>query len=210
MPKKLKYRKRITSFINYAIAPVTNNPELNNEISNSNNVPIVLKPSFPPILTINDLTKNVNTNNKPKFFPNAFIVYRMALMKEYRVKNYKLPLMSEISKIAKNSWNMEPKNIKDFYESLVKNAKSTYKKNNIQIVMDKHMNNVVNNQESVTCGAEIEKEKNIVEVQDVNNNIVSFPNNSSTNISSNFNTSTLNDQEYIRVLEQTIDLLLRN
>lgn len=220
MPKKQKYRKRVASFVNYDISAVANNSELNNEINNSNNVSIVLKPSFPPILTINDLIKNDNTNNKPKLFPNAFIAYRTALMKEYRVKHYKLPPMSEVSKIAKNSWNMEPKNIKDFYESLIKDAKLTFKKNNIQIVLDKHMSNVVNNQESVNCDVEREKEKKQVEVQDSNNiDIASFPNVSSTNISlvnsSNFNTSyvtdsTLNDQEYIRVLEQTIDLLLRN
>uniref|UniRef100_U9T7G1 Uncharacterized protein n=1 Tax=Rhizophagus irregularis (strain DAOM 181602 / DAOM 197198 / MUCL 43194) TaxID=747089 RepID=U9T7G1_RHIID len=50
------------------------------ESGDSNNILTILKPTFSPILTINDLTKNANTNSK---LPNAFI----ALMKEYRVKN---------------------------------------------------------------------------------------------------------------------------
>src|SRR6266498_1302977 len=73
----------------------------------------------------------------------------MSLMKEYR----KLPPMGEVYKIAKNSWIMEPKlTCKGFfYESLVKDAKSIYKKNNIQIVLDKHMDYV---EQGATCGAE--------------------------------------------------------
>lgn len=126
MPKvslKQKYRKLDISFFNDAN---------NTDRGGSNNILTILKPSFPSSLTVNDLIKNVNTNtnntnNKPKLFPNAFILYRMALMKEYHVKNCKLPLMGEVSKIAKNSWNMEPKHVKDFYKSLVKDAKLTYK-----------------------------------------------------------------------------------
>ena len=47
---------------------------------------------------------------------------------------------------------MEPKHVKDSYDSLVMNAKSIYKQNNIQIVLDRHMgqdmNHVKNNKES--------------------------------------------------------------
>src|SRR6266498_2792217 len=139
MPKtslKQKNRKHVTSFINSFSR------------DNSDNILTVLKPSFPSTLTINDLIKNDNTNNKPKLFPNAFIAYRMALMKEYRNNNRKLPPIGEVSKIAKKFWNMEPKHVKDSYESLVKDAKSIYKQNNIQIVLDKHMNYVENSQES--------------------------------------------------------------
>ncbi|GBB84171.1 hypothetical protein RclHR1_01080027 [Rhizophagus clarus] len=119
------------------------NSKLNAGINiGSNNISDILnyvRPSFPPIIKIDDLINNAKMNNKRKSIPNAFIVYRMALIKEYRIKNRKLPPMSEFSKIAKNSWDMEPKEVKDYYEDFVKKAKSVYNRNNVQIVMDKHM-----------------------------------------------------------------------
>src|SRR6185437_1894303 len=75
------------------------------------------KPPFPPTLTINDLTKNVfSSGNKQKMVPNAFIAYRMALIKEFSIKNsnLKLPRMSDFSRIAEKSWNKEPKYVKSF------------------------------------------------------------------------------------------------
>ncbi|CAB4433171.1 unnamed protein product [Rhizophagus irregularis] len=207
MPKtslKQKNRKRVTSLI------------LANNIDNPNNNNLIdIKPSFPPTLTIDELIKNSNANNKPKLVPNAFIVYRMALMKEYRIKKCKIPPVGKVSKIAKSSWNMEPKNVKDFYESLVKDAKSIYKQNNIQIVLDKHMNDYAENkQKSNYMDFCTEKEnKEHVEVQ-LDSNRMNHPTVGSTDTSLvnslNFNPShALNDREYIRMLEQTIDYLLK-
>src|SRR5688572_31510187 len=112
---------------------------------NGNNFNTDIKPKCPPILTINDLIKNAlksDTPNKrkPKTFPNAFIAYRMALIKEYRNKKVKLPPMGQLSKIAKTSWDEESQNVKDFYNKLVEDAKALYKQNTIQIVLDDHMN----------------------------------------------------------------------
>ncbi|PKK73007.1 hypothetical protein RhiirC2_776518 [Rhizophagus irregularis] len=184
-----KNRKRVTSLIN------ANNTETDISGHNSNNTLIDIKPSFPSTLTINELIKDFNTNNKPKLFPNAFIAYRMALMKEYRIKNYKLLPMGEVSKIAKNFWNMEPKNVKDFYESLVKDVKSIYRRNNIQIILDKHMNNYAeNNQEN--------NDIDFVSVQPVNSS------NFKPSYGNNLTPIALNDREYIRMLEQTIEYLL--
>ncbi|RGB40161.1 hypothetical protein C1646_753639 [Rhizophagus diaphanus] len=202
---------------------IVNNIKTDISRPNSNNTFIYIKPSFPSTLTINELIKNSNTNNKPKFLPNAFIAYRMALMKEYRIKNCKLPPMGKVSKIAKNSWNMEPKIVKDFYESLVKDAKSIYKQINIQIILDKHMNSCAeNNQESNDIEFCIDKEnKEHAEIQ-LDNNKINYPSVGSTDVSlinsSNFNPSnannltpiTFNDREYIKMLEQTIDYLLKS
>ncbi|RIA80525.1 hypothetical protein C1645_838548 [Glomus cerebriforme] len=219
MPKtslnKLKNHERVTSFINFNI-----NENLSDETNH--------KPSFPPNLTINDLIKNANINNKPKMIPNAFIIYRMALMKEYRIKNRKMLPMSEISKIAKNSWIAESKHVKDFYKSLVKNAKSIYKQNNIQIVLDKNMNYMnyeKNNQKGydVERQREVKNEKfqnqNSAENSDHINNFsspdVSSANISMVNSSPNYNglpyevNSAFNDREYIKVLEETILYLAR-
>ncbi|RGB40157.1 hypothetical protein C1646_664050 [Rhizophagus diaphanus] len=116
--KKKKCRKRDVSFTNSNIY-ACGKTNIASGRGDSNNILTILKPTFPPILTTNDLTKNAKTNSKPKLFPKAFI----ALMKEYLVKNCKFPSMGEVSKIAKYSWNIEPKHVKDFYESLVEGEK---------------------------------------------------------------------------------------
>nr|ANQ32569.1 MATA-HMG [Rhizophagus irregularis] len=113
--------------------------------SPNNNLVNIFKPPFPPALTIDDLIKNAQTSdNKPKMVPNAFIAYRMALIREYRIKNknIKLPRMGVFSRIAENSWNKEPQHVKGYYNKLTQDAKLFYKQNTIQIVLDKHMINI--------------------------------------------------------------------
>ncbi|CAG8724816.1 16523_t:CDS:1, partial [Funneliformis mosseae] len=76
-----------------------------------------------------------------KTFPNAFITYKKALIKENRNRNIKLPPMRQLSKIASCYWDEEPENVKAFYRKLSEEAKSLYKMENpIQIVFDKSMN----------------------------------------------------------------------
>ncbi|GBB98432.1 hypothetical protein RclHR1_32220001 [Rhizophagus clarus] len=211
---KQKYRKRNTLFIYSNID--TNNSKSHRKINiggkDSNNILTIVKPTFPSTLIIDDLITSNNTNDKPKSLPNAFIAYRMALMKEYRIKNCKLPPMSEVSIIASNSWNTEPKHVKDFYKSLVKDAKSIYKQNNIQIVLDKHMNYVENNQTYDTVINENPQVQNSVDAENFPSSAniftdISLNNSTSINTSYDMN-STLNDREYIKVLEQIIDCLL--
>jgi len=122
-----------------------NNKRANISDNNFNNVLTNIKPNFPPILTTNDLIKNAlksDTSNrsKAKTLPNAFIAYRMALIKEYRNNNIKLPPMGQLSRIAKNSWDKESQNVKDLYNKLAEDTKSLYKQRTIQIVLDNHMN----------------------------------------------------------------------
>ncbi len=148
MPKislKQKINKRVTRITSQIINSNTDATSDNN----SNSVLANIKPAFPPILTTNDLIENAlktsSTNDiyiRPKTLPNAFIAYRMALTKECHNKNIKLPPVGQFSKIAKNSWNKESQNVKDFYKKLAEDAKSLYKQNKqntIQIVLDKHM-----------------------------------------------------------------------
>ncbi|CAG8585705.1 6301_t:CDS:2, partial [Funneliformis caledonium] len=79
----------------------------------------ILKPTFPPTLTIDEIMPKYvnNKSNKSIIFPNAFIIYRMALLKEYRKENIKPPSMAE-------------------------DVKSNVKKNKLQITFDKNMNEV--------------------------------------------------------------------
>jgi hypothetical protein len=191
-------RKRVTKYN----ANDTRNSKLNNDNRNNstNTLTTCIKPSYPSNLTANDLIKKNNNpnNNKPKTFPNAFIAYRMALIKEYNSKGRKLPPMSEVSKIAKNYWDMESIRVKNFYESLVKDAKSIYKQNNIQIMLDKHMGHAENNQEN--GGTEdVESERpegvNVHPIQDTD---VNFSNNDNINLII----------EYNRVLVERCDSVL--
>ncbi|GBC05794.1 hypothetical protein RclHR1_06420017 [Rhizophagus clarus] len=234
MPKKQK--NRLSFIVNSRINVKHGKPNVN--VNNSNNNFTDVRPSFPPDLTINDLIKKTvnNTKNKPKTFPNAYIAYRMALVKECHNKNWKLPPMGEFSKITSNSWNTEPKHVKDFYDSLVKEAKSNYKLNNIQFVLDKHMSNnvptrandegdvattvnyVENNQEGghdldsfVTYDANVATICTENSPNSIQNDVsASHYNVSSVNNSLTDNSEMISDQEYIKLLEQIIDCLLRS
>src|SRR5688572_22092129 len=113
MPKTSLKQKNNKRAISHIDATNSDNPK---------NVFADIKPKFPPTLTTNDLIKNalkINTPNRSraKTLPNAFIAYRMALIKEYHNKNLKLPPMGQLSKIAKDSWNKESQNVKDFYKN---------------------------------------------------------------------------------------------
>ncbi|CAB4490770.1 unnamed protein product [Rhizophagus irregularis] len=182
-------------------------PKESSKKRNRNNLP-----PFPPALTIDDLIKNAQTSdNKPKMVPNAFIAYRMALIREYRIKNknIKLPRMGVFSRIAENSWNKEPQHVKGYYNKLTQDAKLFYKQNTIQIVLDKHMINIndqkreqVRFQESsrdkrhVFCDAKSDIEP--IQVNDV----------STSHINASFKEEIRILQEYVKILEQTIDSLL--
>lgn len=176
--------------------------------NNSNDILTNIKPTFPPIITINDLIK-------PKSPPSSFTVYRMALIKEYRNKNCKLPSFGEISKIAKKCWDMEPKNVKDYYTSLVKDAKSIYNK----FSLDNYLEDMKHNQNQkcdITYDAVENNNENLhILTSDQINNDVSFstPNtflvHSFPNYANSYESnSTPIDQEYIRILEQIIDRYL--
>ncbi|CAG8675450.1 14646_t:CDS:1, partial [Funneliformis mosseae] len=151
MPKNLKQtkNKRNKPFI----IGSNNDPMLNIEsnIISSNIVLVELKPSFPPTLTTEELIKNAiksnaSNNSKIKTLPNAFIAYRMALQKEYYKNIIKLPPMGQLSIIAKNSWDKESQDVKNFYNNLAKEARFLYKQNTFQIIFDKRMNEVENDQ----------------------------------------------------------------
>ncbi|RIA92706.1 hypothetical protein C1645_820292 [Glomus cerebriforme] len=197
------------------------NSRLNNETRNNSNNVFVDRPSFPPTITLDDLIRNKNSNNRPRAIPNAFIVYRMALIREYRIINHKLPPMSELSKIAKKSWDTELKHVRDHYELLVNEAKSIYKQNNVQIVLDKHMNYIENNEDGTearqleSTNEDLTIQNSAVIVNSHNNNVSSSVSSANYSIidsnSSHEANSTYNSrEEYIKVLEETIEYLLRD
>ncbi|CAG8666782.1 9437_t:CDS:2 [Funneliformis mosseae] len=100
----------------------------------------ILKPTFPPTLTIDEIMPKYVKNKSIKL-PNAFIIYRMALMKEYRKENIKKSIV-QLAKIARNSWSNEPLEVKHFYNRLAEDVKSNIKNNKLQITFDKNVNEV--------------------------------------------------------------------
>jgi hypothetical protein len=183
--------------------------KLNKSTNNNNSNDILtnnIKPTYPPIITIYDLIKPI----KPKLPPNSFFIYRIALIKEYRIKNYKLPPMVELSKIAKKYWDMEPKNVKDFYASLAKDAKSFYFK-----YFSDNYEEVTKRNQNQKCDATRSAVENINENHHIQDIFTSDQNNNATNTSQinnspNYDNSyDLNSMlEYIRILEQIIDYYL--
>ncbi|CAG8673875.1 16216_t:CDS:2 [Funneliformis mosseae] len=124
-----------------------------NKLENNDNSNSILKPTFPPTLIANDLIKNAIKSNKPNksraiTFPNAFIAYRMALTKEYRNKNITLPRMGQLSKLAKNSWEEESKDVKEFYNKLAEDAKSLGGAESVYVYQDTEVNTVKQNSSS--------------------------------------------------------------
>ena len=140
MPKTFKNKRAIS----YMDSNVNATGDANINGDDSHDVLSDIKPNFPPTLTTNDLIKNAlksGTSNKTKVttLPNAFIAYRMELIKEYKSKGIRLPPMGQLSKIAKKSWDEESHVVKDFYNKLARDARSLYKQSTIRIVLDNHM-----------------------------------------------------------------------
>ena len=140
MPKTFKNKRAIS----YMDSNVNATGDVNINGDDSHDVLTDIKPNFPPTLTTNDLIKNAlksGTSNKTKVttLPNAFIAYRMELIKEYKSKGIRLPPMGQLSKIAKKSWDEESHVVKDFYNKLARDARSLYKQSTIRIVLDNHM-----------------------------------------------------------------------
>ncbi|GES91972.1 hypothetical protein GLOIN_2v1641116 [Rhizophagus clarus] len=207
MPKKQK--NRLSFIVNSRINVKHGKPNVN--VNNSNNNFTDVRPSFPPDLTINDLIKKTvnNTKNKPKTFPNAYIAYRMALVKECHNKNWKLPPMGEFSKITSNSWNTEPKHH-------MSNNVPTRANDEGDVATT--VNYVENNQEGghdldsfVTYDANVATICTENSPNSIQNDVsASHYNVSSVNNSLTDNSEMISDQEYIKLLEQIIDCLLRS
>ncbi|CAI2161839.1 8578_t:CDS:1 [Funneliformis geosporum] len=132
-----------------------------NKVSD-NNYNYVLKPTFPSTLSMNEIIviKPTSNNQKAKKFPNAFIAYRNALIKENCFRKINLPPMCQLSKIASRYWNKEPENVKDFYRKISEKAKFLYKQNEIQIVFDKHVNEIEGNEQ-------VSRMTNIINIADL-------------------------------------------
>ncbi|CAG8594734.1 17380_t:CDS:1, partial [Racocetra fulgida] len=78
---------------------------------------IAINVPFPPKINPRDLITMLPDGNVPTRTPNAFIIYRKALIEAVRAEGHNLP-MSSISSIASKQWYKEPENVKSEYKRL--------------------------------------------------------------------------------------------
>ncbi|CAG8473623.1 14220_t:CDS:1 [Funneliformis caledonium] len=81
------------------------------------------RPPFPPVLTAKELLPKGEKSKKKENvrIPNAFIAYRMALVRE--LKSKRVPCnRSNISSHASRLWKQEPKEVKDVYRKMANDA----------------------------------------------------------------------------------------
>ncbi|KAG9287569.1 hypothetical protein G9A89_019630 [Geosiphon pyriformis] len=87
------------------------------------------KPTFPPQISPQDLLtpKLSALDVRPSKPPNAFIIYRVAAVKELKAHGCGAIQMTKLSGRISDCWKQEPENVKAFYKSLAKEATRLYK-----------------------------------------------------------------------------------
>ncbi|CAG8624857.1 44371_t:CDS:1 [Gigaspora margarita] len=96
------------------------NPKSPNQIVNLDSQPFI-KPAFPPVVNMRELMTKQSSGRPSVRGPNAFIIYRKVFFETAREDGYQLP-MTIVSSMASQSWEQEPKNVKDAYRELAKEA----------------------------------------------------------------------------------------
>ncbi|KAG9294390.1 hypothetical protein G9A89_001895 [Geosiphon pyriformis] len=91
-------------------------------------IQIPFKPTYPPLLTINDLISRVTRKGRiPTKPPNAFIIYRKNYTFEIKTKKISID-MSQVSSIVGQLWKEEPEFVKNAYKDLARDAKDIFNK----------------------------------------------------------------------------------
>ncbi|CAG8626457.1 12164_t:CDS:1 [Ambispora gerdemannii] len=111
---------------------VANNHNINSEhptcnTTHDNSLDItkymLLKPSNPPDITIEELLKKKNRQTLKT--GNSFFIYRMAMVKQNEKYALKCD-MPTLSKIASKFWSQESQQVKDHYKQLAKDAQTRF------------------------------------------------------------------------------------
>src|ERR1044071_8194715 len=97
--------------------------KIDNEICEIN-----ARPPFPPVITAQDLVPTeVSTKVESVRIPNAFIAYRMALVRELKSQNVACH-RSNVSTLASRLWAEEPEEVKDVYRNMATDAQLFHNK----------------------------------------------------------------------------------
>ncbi|CAG8687506.1 hypothetical protein C2G38_2121089 [Gigaspora rosea] len=90
-----------------------------------------IRPRFPPNIDVQQLINESikkHEESQTRRTPNAFLLYRSQYIAEFgRVNNRNLAA-TRISTLAKNAWNNEPINVKNFYKQIASEIKKGVKK----------------------------------------------------------------------------------
>ncbi|CAG8530037.1 10993_t:CDS:2 [Acaulospora morrowiae] len=86
----------------------------------------LVKPTFPPLINVDELVPSRPNGEKPSKSSNAFIIYRKAYVKELHMRGINLQ-MTQISPMVSESWKQEPEDVKKEYKRLAEAAKKRYK-----------------------------------------------------------------------------------
>src|SRR5581483_3800796 len=82
------------------------------------------RPIYPPPTTcqkiVEIIRKNKNNKKNPTSikFPNAFLIYRMIVLKNLQQKNFAKLNQGNVSSIASQLWKTEPERVKEAYKKL--------------------------------------------------------------------------------------------
>src|SRR6266480_4094491 len=94
--------------------------------SPKNNKKSHVRPPFPPVITAQDLIPtDVSNKVETVRIPNAFIAYRMALVRELKSKKVAYH-RSNVSSLASRLWAEEPKDVKNTYKKISADAQILY------------------------------------------------------------------------------------
>ncbi|RIA79661.1 hypothetical protein C1645_840186 [Glomus cerebriforme] len=101
-----------------------------NNNSSPNNSELV-RPPYPPVITAQDLIPTNISSNKVETvrIPNAFIAYRMALVRQLKLQKVACH-RSNISTLASRLWAEEPEDVKNTYRKMATDAQTLH--NNIR------------------------------------------------------------------------------
>ena len=85
-----------------------------------------IRPPFPPVITAQDLIPaEISSKAEIVRIPNAFIAYRMALVRELKSQNIAYH-RSNVSSLASRLWAEESKEVKDIYRKMTTDAQILY------------------------------------------------------------------------------------
>ncbi|GBC03190.1 hypothetical protein RclHR1_05000003 [Rhizophagus clarus] len=95
--------------------------------SNFSQIKNNVRPSYPPIITAQDLIPMDISSSKVESvrIPNAFIAYRMALVKQLKLQKVACH-RSNVSSLASHLWAEEPEDVKNTYRKMAIDAQKLH------------------------------------------------------------------------------------
>ncbi|CAI2178549.1 8174_t:CDS:1 [Funneliformis geosporum] len=101
---------------------------MNNNNTHKSHEALPIRVPFPPPIGESELQPTLKKGKLPIRATNQFLLYRTAYIKTMRENGYQDINMRVISKLASDSWNLEPPFVQQEYKSLALRAKGLHQK----------------------------------------------------------------------------------